>query len=455
MLSKIFFTEVKQSAHLALPLVAAALAQVGMEVVDTVMMGRLGPLALAAGALGGVVFIILLVLGMGVLSGVSVLVAGAHSANRRKRLTKVVRQGLWLSVFLTVPFTIILWYSPEFLLKIGELPEIVASTRLFIHALAWGILPFMVFLAVREFVAGISKPRVIMLIALISIPLNAILNYILIYGKFGLPRLGIAGIGYATAIVEWLSLGMMIIYIIYFSAVKKYKIFAQMDTPNLKLMNEIFRIGYPMGILYGVNTGLFTIATFLIGYFGMITLAAHQIAFQTVNIAFMTPLGISEAAAIRVSRALGEDDLEGAKLAGNAGILLGLISGGIAILCFWLLPHQIIRLFINPNDPANKAVVSIAKVFLYIGGIFTLMDGLTIILTGILRGYKDSFVAMWIGVVSYWIIGLGAAYFSAFEMDWKGDGIWFGLALGITCSALLLYWRYHTINNRKYISYKA
>lgn len=450
MFSTDFFAEVKRSSHLAMPLIAAALAQVGMEVVDTIVMGKLGPLGLAAGALGGVIFIILLVVGTGMITGVSVLVARAHSAKQTRRVTRIVWQGLWLSAIFSIPFSIILWFSPWFLLKIGEPEEIVANTQLFIHGLVWSFFPFMIFLALREFVAGISKPRIIMIIAVLSIPLNAFLNYLLVFGKAGLPALGIAGIGYATAIVEWISLAMMIVYAIYFSEIKKYKMFNQIDPPNFKLMNEIFRIGYPVGILYGLNTGLFTIATLLIGFFGAIPLAAHQIAFQTVNIAFMTPLGISEAAAIRVSRALGENSLKKAKLAGTAGIFLGVISGLIAILCFWLLPEQIIRIFINPSDPANVSVAATAKIFLYIGAVFTLMDGLTIILTGILRGYKDTFVAMWIGVVSYWCIGLGFAYFFAFEMKWNGTGIWLGLALGITCSALLLYWRFlRTKNNKK------
>jgi MATE family multidrug resistance protein len=290
-----------------------------------------------------------------------------------------------------------------------------------------------------------------MFIAIADIPLNALGNYVLMYGKWGFPALGIAGIGYATAIVSWLSLFALAAYIIYHPAFKSYRIFHRIDLPNRKIMREIIRIGWPVGVLYGFETGLFSIATLMMGYFNADSLAAHQIALQLLTVAFMPSLGLSQASAIRVSQEMGAKKFPDAKQVAYVGLIIGIVYSCIAASLFWLIPTPLISLFIDLNAPQNIGVATLAIIFLRICAIFEIFDSLQVILMGILRGFKDTFVPMWLGLFSYWFIGIGAAYMFGFKLDFKGTGIWIGLALGIAASACLLFLRMQwTLKGKKF-----
>lgn len=345
-----FFAEIRLSLLLAIPLIAAALAQMGIELVDTLMMGRLGPTALAAGSLGSAIFIFLIVIGIGLITSLGVLIARAYGAGDSNAIRRIMRQGVWLTIIVSLPGMLIMWFSPDFLLKIGEDPLVVAGTAAFLRAEVWGFLPAVGFFALRELVSALSKPRIVMIVAISAIPMAAIANYILMYGKLGFPALGIAGIGYATSLVEWISLIALVICVTWHPYFRKYRIYQKIDKPHFKILKELIRLGAPVGVLYGLEAGLFSIATLMMGFFGPAALAAHQIALQSLSVAFMPSLGISQAAAVRVSQEMGARKPKNAKRAAHVSILIGVMFASIAACCFWLIPKPIISLFINTQN---------------------------------------------------------------------------------------------------------
>ncbi|MCW5588529.1 MAG: MATE family efflux transporter [Legionellales bacterium] len=438
-----FKRELKAIFLLASPLVMALLAQMGMDFVDTVMMGRLGPDALAAGALGVAILGFLFVGCMGFGNATGTLMARSDSAGRKKVTIYLLHQALWIAFILSLPCFILLWFVPDILIACDYNPQLVEKTRVFLHALQWELLPGLWFLCLREFVSVANRPRVIMIISIISIPLNALGNYILMYGKLGLPALGIAGIGLSTTIVSILAFLGALFYIASNSHFRRYPIFRRFSWPKLHYMREIIRIGWPISVMLLFEVGLFALASLMIGRFGTIQLAAHQIALQCSSIAFMFPLGIAQATAIRVGRAMATNNPLLARQAGYAGLCLGLICASTTLLFFVATPYYLARIYLPPDTHVHRAVLTVTTTFLLIAGLFQLFDAMQVIMNGCLRGLKDTFIPMLLGLISYWAIGISFAYLCGFIWNLQGEGIWCGLAVGIFVSAILLWLRFH------------
>lgn len=434
--------ELRETLELALPLVAALLAQIAMELVNSLMLGRLGADALAAGGLALALFFMSLIFCVGLFSAVGVLIARAHGALDHNEIQSILSQALYLAFFLTIPFVAILKIAPTLLLWIGEPAAVVIQSQQFLNALVWGILPLLFFFALREFVAAMSFTRIIMLLSLGITPLIAVCNFILMYGKWGFPKLGIAGIGYSTALMQWCLLAGILSYIYCNKQLYPYLFKGFQRFNGVKFLN-VLQLGAPISITMGLEVGLFSITTILMGYFGSIALAAHQIALQCGSFAFMFPLGISQATAIRVGQNLGRKDPSAAKYAGFGGLLLGLSAASITAIIFISFPTFIIQLFIDTDVKDHLLLVTTAVSFLSILALFQLLDAVQVIMNGALRGFKDTFVPMWLGLLSYWISGLLSGYYLAFYLDLRGAGLWWGLGIGIGVSGILLFWRFY------------
>lgn len=436
--------EVRASLLLAVPLAAAQLAQSATAFVDTVMMGMLGSSTIAAGGLGANAFNLLLIVSSVIVSAVSPLVAQAFGAGKTDMVGRVVRQGLWLSVILGIPLTLLLWYAGPILLLLGQEPKTVALAETYLRAIAWGFLPGLGLAVLKNFVTALSVPRPVMVIVVGGTVLNIVGNYLLMFGKLGLPALGLAGIGWASTLSIWSMFVALVIYIQSQRQFQVYGVFRNLHQFEGRVFRELLQVGLPIGVLAAVEVGMFTATTLLMGTLGTVTLAAHQIALQTVSISFTVPLGISFATTVRVGQLVGQGNAKGARRAGYVGIAMGGLFMAFAAVLFWMMPVRIVSLYLNINNPANVAVAKLAKTLLGVAAIFQIVDGIQINAAGALRGLKDTRVPMVIGIVAYWCIGLTGGYILGIKLGFGGVGLWWGLAIGLAVAAIVLTWRFST-----------
>ncbi len=440
MQKNLIITELKASIQLASPLVAALLAQMTMEMVNIVMLGRLNAHALAAGGLSMAILFTLIVVCNGLFSASGVMIARDYGAKKHAEISRTLSQSLYLAMLLAVPCFFFLRLAPYFLSAIGQNPELIELASIFLHAFSWGMPALIIYFALREFISALSLTRVIMFLSLMIAPLTGVLNYVLMYGKWGFKPLGIAGVGYSNAIMEWFLLGATLFFIFKSSKMRPYVNFYRIDWFRIK---EIVKLGLPVSVTMGLEVGLFSITTLLMGYFGADALAAHQIALQCANIAFMFPLGFAQATAIRVGQSLGYGSVQHAKYAAYVGLSLGTGIALMTALIFISIPTTIISLFIGANDHDQYILIPMAVSFISVMALFQLVDATQVIMNGALRGLKDTYVPMWLGLLSYWISGLVSGYYLAFTLKLGGIGLWWGLGIGIGVSALLLLLRFH------------
>ncbi|MEX1055053.1 MAG: MATE family efflux transporter [Rhodothermales bacterium] len=434
---------------LAGPVVAAQLAQMSMGLTDTVMVGRLGKDALAGVALGNTVFSFFAVLWMGFVMAVGPMVSQAFGGGHKEPIERSVRQGFWLAAALTAPPFLILWNIGPFLLAIGQAEVAVDGATSYMRAISWGFLPFLWFVALRGFVEGISRPWPVTVIAFAGVAVNVSGNYVLMFGKLGFPALGLAGTGWASTIVYWFLTLVLGLFVVRGSSFKQYRIFSKIGRPDRHYFREILRIGWPVGVAFGIEVGLFMTTAVLLGTIGTTTLAAHQIAIQCAAFTFMVPLGIGMASAIRVGHAVGREDWPSVRLSGAVGMALSTAVMSVAALAFWILPREIIGIFLDLRIPDNRPVVELAITLLGIAAVFQVFDGIQVSAAGALRGLKDTRRPMLLGFISYWLIGLTIACTLGFAFHFGAPGMWWGLVLGLASAAVLLASRFHRLTRSK------
>lgn len=435
--------EIRQTLHLAAPMILAQLAHMSMTFVDTIMVGWLGTRQLAGVALGGAVFFPVLLITLGVLMAVGPMVAQGYGGGDRDAIRDAVRQGLWLATLLGVVAFLALWQGSWMLRWAGQEEETVVLTEGYLRAITWGVVPELWFVVLRQFVEGLSRPRVVLIITTAGLLLNVGANYILMYGKLGFPALGLVGCGWASALVYWTMFLVMVLFILKSDGLRPYRVLSRLGGPDWHRFSEVFRMGWPIGLMQGFEVGLFSATALLMGLLGKTALAAHQIALQCASFSYMVPLGLAFAVSVRVGQAVGRKDLQGARRAGHVGMGLGASFMVVAALCFWIFPRYILSLFLGTDASANDEVVFHAVGFLAIAAIFQVFDGLQATAAGALRGLKDTRTPMIVALISYWIVGLSSGYLLAFQFGWQGTGLWWGLVLGLSTAALLLSWRFN------------
>jgi MATE family multidrug resistance protein len=434
--------EIKECLLLAVPLAGAQLSQAATTFVDTVMMGTLGSQIIAAGALGAATFFLLLNIGSAIVSAVSPLAAEAYGGGRVEQVGRVVRQGLWLSVILAVPVTLLIWHSGTLLRLMEQEPENIVLAEGYLRASAWGYFPGLGFAVLRSFVSALSRTRPVIVTMIAGTLFNIAGNYVLAFGKFGLPALGLAGLGWASTLSLWGMFVGLAIYILSQLQLRAYGAFANLHQFDGKIFWELVRVGVPIGVLAGVEGGFFAFVTLLMGQLGTVTLAAHQIALQSAVVTFTISLGISMAATVRVGQLIGQENPQGARLAGFVSIGMAAVFMAIMGIVFWIVPGTIVSLYIDTTNPANAAVVSLAKTLLGVAAMFQLVDGVQVTAAGALRGLKDTKVPLLIGILAYWAVGLTCGYTLGFVLGLGSVGLWWGFAIGLAVAAGVLTWRF-------------
>jgi len=435
--------EIVATLRLAGPLVFTQLAMVSINTTDIVMMGWLGPQELAAGALGLNVYFPLFLFGMGIATVVAPMTAQALGGRDFRGVRRTVRQGFWLSLLFGALFTLAIWHGRLFLLATGQDPDIALLAQDYLQAAAWALIPSLWFIVLRCFVTAHSRPRSVLVITLLALVANAIGNYGLMFGNFGLPRWELMGAGVTTSVVSALMFATLLGYVSWDRRFRRYYILVRFWRPDWARFRELFRIGVPIGLTIVAEAGLFSAAAFLMGRISIEALAAHAIALQCAAVAFMVPLGIGQAAVVRVGLAAGAGSHEGVTRAGWSALVAGTLFMACSALAFWFAGEFLVGLFLDAAVPENRPVIDLAVAFLVIAALFQLFDGGQVIGVHMLRGLKDTTVPMWLAIGGYWAVGFVASVVLAFPLGLGGRGVWIGLAFGLAFVAFAAIWRFH------------
>lgn len=424
--------------RLAGPLIAAQLAHVLMIFTDTVMMARLGPASLAGGALGAASYSFVTIVATGIIAAVGTLAAYRHGAHEPQTVTRLTQAGLWIAGALAILAALMLWNLGPILSYFGQTSANIAAAQRFMLILPCALPGYFGFMVLRGFTSAIGRTGPVMTIALGGAAANFALNTLLIDGLLGLPQLGLLGIGLVTAVVTNSMLLIMALYIRRQPAYAAYSLRTGLLQPQWATIKEVLRLGLPIGGTYAVESGLFTFASFCVGTLGGTALAAHQIALQSVTVAFMLPVGLSYAVSLRIGHHRGSANMQMARYAGRLGLSIGAACMLVFALAFWLMPEAVIGLYVDTHNPAYQEVVRIAVQLLAIAALFELFDGLQSIAMGAMRGLGNGKTPFMLGVGCYWAIGAPTAWVLTFNFGWGAPGVWWGLAIGLACAALSL-----------------
>ena len=438
-------TEIKTFLKIAIPLVSAQIAQAATGFVDTVMMGHLGWKALAAGGLASFTFQVFLNTLSGVVMGVSPLIAEAYGAGRKTRIEQVTQQGLWLTAGLALLTMWVMKHMDALMLGLGQTPETVTLASSYLNVVLWGLFPAVGFAMLRGVVSGVSQARPIMFIVVGGTLFNIVGNYVLGFGKFGFPRMELAGLALASALSWWGMFWVLVIYLLKHPKLRIYNLFQKWRQIRVNLLRELIIIGAPIGVSVAFEYGLVLVMSYLMGVLGTDVLAAHQIALQTGLMVFMIPLGMSFATTACVGQWFGRHNLEGLKRAGyvSGGIVLGTTTlVAIALLTF---RQQVIGLYIDLGDPENTALLKLAIPMLSIIAIGHIFDGFQKTALGALYGIQDTRIPVLLGVCAFLGIGMVSGYFLGFHAGLGGVGLWAGYYFGSSTAAIAYVWRFSSL----------
>ena len=436
-------SEFRATLTLAWPLILANLTMAAIQATDVVLMGWLGARPLASSALGiNLTFAFSLVcLGLVTASSPMMATALGNKTQSVHEVRRTFRQSLWLVGTVTVPVWLVLWNSEPIIRALGQEPELARDAELFLHGYMWSMLPFLLFQAMRNFVAALERPGWVLAISLGGIVMNALLGYGLIFGRFGLPELGIFGGGLASSIVWAVQAVLLAVVIVTDRQFRRYHLFGRFWRPDWPRYRKMWKLGLPIGLAMGFEGGVFSAAAYLMGLIDAESVAAHAVALQIAALAFMVPWGLSQATTVRVGRYLGEGDRAGIARAGWAAWILGVAFMAVMALVIWAIPRELITLFLD-DTPENARVIALGVSFLAIAAIFQVVDGAQVVGAGMLRGLHDTRIPMIFTFIGYWAIGIGVGAWLAFREGWQGQGIWTGLAVGLAIVACLMIWRW-------------
>lgn len=438
--------EIRRTLELATPVMIGLVASFGMNFVDTVMAGRLPnkDVALAALATGGALWSAMLMLTIGLLMALQPVVAQLDGAGRKIEAGAATRQAVWLAFAVAVPFFLLMSYGGPVLSLLGVESSIVPVADEYMGAMSWGAPGICLVFLLRFFSEGTGHTKPTMYIGLLGVLMNIPLNWILMFGKFGLPVMGARGCGYATSIVIWFQVLLLYAYIRTHRHFNDFDLFVRWDRPQKRKIMELLRIGMPIAVTIFVEGSLFVAAAVLIGRLGPIPTAGHLVAINFSALLFMIPLGLGSAVTTRVGNAIGRGEPQAARYAGLIGLFIVLCTQSISASIMIFLPHWVVGIY--TNDPA---IASVAITLLFYAAIFQFPDGIQICSAGALRGLKDTTWPMGINIVSYWLVGMSLGYYLTFEQGLGPAGMWMGLIAGLSVGALLMATRFIRESTRR------
>jgi MATE family multidrug resistance protein len=426
--------EFRPMFHLAAPVVIAELGWMTMGLVDTVMVGRIGPEAIGAVGMGSTLFIGVCIFAMGLLLGMDTLVSQAFGARRLDECHSWLRQGVALALLLSPPIVALVLLLAESMSMWGLHPDVLALAQPYLRIVALSTPVLLLHTAFRRYLQGIGVVRPVTAALVIANVLNAVVNWVLIFGHLGAPALGVAGAAWATVTARVVMASVLFGTILYR---ERGVPFASAGIELVRI-RRLLALGLPAASQVTLEVGVFAAATALAGRLPPVSLAAHQIAINIASFTFMVPLGIASAGAVRVGHAVGARDRAGASRAGWTAFLFGALFMSCAAASFVLIPEALIGAF--THDPS---VLALGVSLLWVAAIFQLFDGTQAVATGVLRGLGDTRTPMLWNLVGHWLIGLPLGYMFCFAVGLGVIGLWWGLSTGlIICGvSLLTVWR--------------
>lgn len=440
-----FRTELGATLRLAGPLVLANLLQMAVYAIDVIFVARLGEETLAAASLSTSLFGLIVWSISGLTGSAIALIAaelgrGVHAVREVRR---TMRMALWLGVFAGASGMAICAFGEAIMLAAGQQASVAVRAGSFLSVLMWSLIPQVASNVLRGFVAALGRPVFATLITALAIVVNALGNYILVFGNFGAPALGLEGSAISTVITAFVTLFAYLWAIRSNRRMRRYHILGRWWRPDWQRLREIAGLGLPIALIVFAEGGFFGSAAFLMGLLGPAQLAGHTVALQVAAFSFQVPFGVAQAATIRVGYWFGASDRDAISRAGWAGLIVCFLFAACAAAVMLLFPKAILSIYVDVDAPANAAMLGFALQYLIIAAAFQLFDGTQAVAAGVLRGLQDTRVPMVIALFGYWVAGFGLAAGLGFATPLGGIGVWIGLAVGLVVVAALLLWRWH------------
>lgn len=427
----------KRNLHLALPIVLSQVGQVAVQLFDNMMVGHVGTTELAAASFASNVFMIAMYFGMGITYGMTPLVGEAYGKKQLKKVGLILKNNFTTHFFFTLSVMSLMLIVYFLLPFMGQEEDVIKLAKPYYLLLVASYLPFMIFFTFKQFFEGIGNTKIAMIITLSANIINIALNYVLIYGQLGFPALGLNGAGLATLIARLLMPSLFVVFILNKSRFKRYFLLAYYQPIIKSRIKQALKVGIPISLQLIVEVSAFGIAAVMMGWLGEVPLAAHQVVIGLVSLTYMVCLGVSQATTIRVSHQVGKKNYHALKMAAYASTHLVVFFMACMAISMFVFRGYLPFIFTE-----DLAVVQVAANLLIIAALFQIVDGLGIVMLGILRGLADVKYPMYFTFIAYLLIGIPISYLTAFVFDAGANGIWWGFYVGVGVSALLFYIRF-------------
>lgn len=441
-------SEASRTAKLAYPIILGELAQMVLGIIDVAMVGAVSYKHLAAAALVLSVMNIPFVLGIGITISVAQLVSQAHGQRDGQLVSHYLFNGFWLSAITAVIISLSLEFGQNILFHLNQDPEVAILAVPYLRLMGWSIIPMLLFMALKQFTDGLEFTKTAMVLSLVALPFNALLNWIMIFGNLGFPRMELVGAGWGTLITRTLIFIVLGIVVLRHATFRKYVAVRKKQWVfKWKTIKELLHIGIPSSLQISMEAGAFAVSGILVGTIGAMEQAAHQIALSIASVTFMVSMGLSQAGSIRASNAFGRKDWLAISFIGRSTIMMALAYGVTCALAFIVLRHQLPLIF---ND--NPQVLALSALLLLYAAIFQISDSTQAICAGLLRGIKDVKVPTFFIAIAYWVVGIPVGCLLAFYYEMGAAGIWTGFIIGLTLSAIFLSLRFRKMVVRRKIN---
>lgn len=430
--------EIKQNILVSTPLIASWLIISLSTFVSTVFVARLGQDALGATVLMNSIWILVQVFFYGMFNVLSVLVSQNFGAGSYSEVGKIVRHGVLLAFAMSIIAMSFMAITPLFLHYVINDVHVIGIAKSYMFSLLWAVPTMAILVALENLYNGIGKTHISLIISLLEVPIEIVLIYIFVFGKLGLPAFGIQGVGIGLSISYLLTLTGLLIYIYASDLGRTYQVYKDIFIFELKYFREIVWVGLPIGFMYIIEVGAFSVISFLMARFGVVTLAAQQLVMQFLSVSVNVPYALGQAVTIRMGINAGKNDKQGVINASYTGLCLSFIVILFVVALYLFFPHWLLGLDLNLQDANNFALIQKASVLLMILAVFQLFDSIRVIEVSVLRALKDTKFPMYISILSFWIIGLPLGIYLGIYRQFDGQGIWLSIVIGVMIGTIVL-----------------